>query len=150
MIRALLTLALPILALGAGAASLAGEGVLLGAGGEPIMVRGAEAPLQKASFGGGCNARPFRPAAAMPDVAGAAGLIRIMEVVLADGPEGISVSIHEIPADESNAAATLVFVLDASGKVLFAAAAPAPVANTAGAVIDAGCELAPAELLGSI
>ena len=139
MIRALLTLALPILALGAGAASLAGEGVLLGAGGEPIMVRGAEASLQKASFGEGCNASP-----------GAASLMLVMEVLLADGPEGISVSIHEIPADESNAAATLVFVLDASGKVLFAAAAPAPVADAAGAGADAGCELAPAELLGSI
>jgi hypothetical protein len=150
MIRALLTLALPILALGAGAASLAGEGVLLGAGGEPIMVRGAEAPLQKASFSEGCNASPFRAAEALADAAGAERLMRIIEVVLADGPEGIAVSIHEIPADESAAAATLVFVLDASGKVLFAAAAPAPVADTAGAAIDAGCELAPAELLGSI
>lgn len=120
MIRVLIALALPTLALAGAAVSLAGKGFLSVPRGELMLVAssGSDAEFQPASFEeGDCgSAQLFAKSA--PAGAGPQTGARVISFALPAGAERIAVVLQEIPAADPASGPTLVLAVDANGRIL--------------------------------
>ncbi len=147
MIRALLTLAAPAVLAALVAAPLIGTG-LISPGGEPIMVAASPVPLHQASFDGECA--PPRLAKGGDLGLADAARIRVVALDLREGDGSIAVTLREVPAGGSLSGATLLFLFDASGEVLFAGDAAALAAEAAGEEFALDCVAGEAKAPGSV
>jgi hypothetical protein len=148
MIRALLTFAAPAALMALVATPLIGAGIISGPGGEPIMVAASPVPLHQASFDGDCA--PARLATGGGLDLGDASGIRVVALSLREGDGGDAVTLREIPAGGSLSGATLLFLFDASGKVLFAGDAADLAAGAAAAEFALDCVPGQAKTPGSV
>jgi len=142
MIRALLTFATPAALAALAAAPLVGAGIISAPGGEAMMVATSYGPLHKASFDGDCAPARLTKGGRL-DLADAAG-IRVVALNLREGDGSVAVTLREVPAGGSLAGATLLFLFDASGKVLFAGDAAALAAEATGEEFALDCAQAKA------
>ena len=120
MIRVLLGVALPALALAGAAVSLVGKGLLLAPQGEPMVVASSagEPALQPAEFtGNGCLGAQLLAEVAQPDGV-PAGAERVVSFAIPPGTERLAVVLQEIPAADPAAGPTLVLAVDAEGRII--------------------------------
>ena len=121
MIRVLLGLAIPALAVAAAAASLVGKGVLFAPRGEAMIVASGPAAggaVQHAKLDGtGCLAAELLAEAAAPKGA-APDAQRIVTFEVPAGTDRIAVVLQEIPAADPSSGPTLVLAVDAEGRIL--------------------------------
>lgn len=123
MIRILLGSAVPLLAIGLAAASIGPS--LFAPRGEPIVVAApAASGFELASLDGEACASTRLLAGEAPAPDGAGSATRIVALALQSGPDHISVAIQEIPADAPGAGATILLLLDVSGRIVAVADAP--------------------------
>jgi len=148
MIRALLTVAAPAALAALVATPLIGAGIISAPGGEPIMVAASPVPLHNASFDGDCA--PDRLATGGGLDLGDASGIRVVALNLREGDGGVAVTLREVPAGGSLSGATLLFLFDASGKVLFAGDAADLAADAAEAEFALDCVADQARTPGSV
>ena len=147
MIRVLLTFAAPAALAALVATPLIGAGIISAPGGEPIMVA-SPVPLLRASFDGDCA--PARLATGGGLDLGDASGIRVVALNLREGDGGVAVTLREVPAGGSLSGATLLFLFDASGKVLFAGDAADLAAQAASAEFALDCVPGRAKTPGSV
>ncbi len=120
MIRVLLALALPALAMAGVAASLVGKGLLFMPRGEPMLVASSDAAaeFQPASFDAGNCGRAELFAAPAPSDDGPLGDARVVSFALPAGTSRVAVVLQEIPAADPASGPTLVLAVDADGRIL--------------------------------
>ncbi len=147
MIRALLTFAAPAAFAALVAAPLVGIGIVSAPGGEPLMVANPGV-LHHASFEGDCA-----PARLVGDndlgLAGVSG-IRVVALDLREGDGRVSVTLREVPSGGSLSGATLIFLFDPAGRVLFAGDASDLAAEAAGEEFALDCASYEAKAPGSV
>lgn len=152
MIRVLLGSAVPLIAISLAAAFVGPS--LLASRGEPILVaRPGAAALELADLDGG-------PCAVTRLLAGNALLhdgdddpaTRIVALALQSGPDHMSVAIQEIPPGGAlpDAGATILLLLDASGRIVAIESATAHAADLAEPAMTRNCGDAAPITLGSI